>query len=255
MKVALLTREFPPRSTAAPECTSSTSAGSWPGWSRSACLLLRSEPRVRPGRRQLPPLGADPRPPARLRPSDHVGRPAHGGRRRRRRSGAQPHLVRQLRRTSGQAALRHPPCGHHPQPRAAAAMEGRSAGCRLCPRRPSANVPRSGAADAVIAVSESTSATSCSAYPAIPSDRVHVIHNGIDPNEYQPDPRTDVLAVASASTWTGPMSCSSGESPRKRGSSTCSTRPRWLDPRPNSSLCAGTPDTPEFGEQMQDSGR
>ena len=49
-----------------------------------------------------------------------------------------------------------------------------------------------GAADAMITVSESTSHDILSAYPAIPSDRVHVIHNGIDPNEYQPDPRTDV---------------------------------------------------------------
>ena len=31
---------FRPRSTAAPECTSSTSAESWPAWSRSACSAL-----------------------------------------------------------------------------------------------------------------------------------------------------------------------------------------------------------------------
>ena len=48
-------------------------------------------------------------------------------------------------------------------------------------------------ADAVIAVSESTRRDVMDAYPAIDPARIHVIHNGIDPDEYRPDPGTDVV--------------------------------------------------------------
>ena len=49
-------------------------------------------------------------------------------------------------------------------------------------------------ADAVIAVSQGhRAATSSRVYPAIDPDRVHVIYNGIDTDEYAPDPDTDVL--------------------------------------------------------------
>src|SRR6185436_12516479 len=49
------------------------------------------------------------------------------------------------------------------------------------------------AADAVIAVSEAMKTDILRAYPAVSPSRVHVIHNGIEPDEYRPDPRTDVL--------------------------------------------------------------
>jgi alpha-maltose-1-phosphate synthase len=48
-------------------------------------------------------------------------------------------------------------------------------------------------ADAVIAVSGAMAEDVAAAYPAVDSTRVTVIHNGIDPDEYQPDPATDVL--------------------------------------------------------------
>lgn len=49
------------------------------------------------------------------------------------------------------------------------------------------------AADAVIAVSENMADDVRSVYPAVDASRVVVIHNGIDTDEYQPDPCTDVL--------------------------------------------------------------
>lgn len=48
------------------------------------------------------------------------------------------------------------------------------------------------AADAVIAVSSSMAEDLARVYPVDPS-RIEVIHNGIDPTEYQPDMRTDIL--------------------------------------------------------------
>src|SRR3954470_8360596 len=50
------------------------------------------------------------------------------------------------------------------------------------------------AADAIIAVSEGSRADMLErAYPDIDPDRVTVIYNGIDTDEYKPDPDTDVL--------------------------------------------------------------
>ena len=48
-------------------------------------------------------------------------------------------------------------------------------------------------ADAVIAVSRGTRDDILRLFD-LPEERVHVIHNGIDPDFYQPDPRTDALA-------------------------------------------------------------
>ena len=48
-------------------------------------------------------------------------------------------------------------------------------------------------ADAIIAVSNEMRRDVLTAYPTVAPTRVHVIHNGIDTEEYQPDPRTDVL--------------------------------------------------------------
>ncbi|MFN2524193.1 MAG: glycogen synthase, partial [Mycobacteriales bacterium] len=49
------------------------------------------------------------------------------------------------------------------------------------------------AADAVIAVSEGMARDVLAAYPALDPVRVHVVHNGIDADEYAPVEQTDVL--------------------------------------------------------------
>lgn len=49
------------------------------------------------------------------------------------------------------------------------------------------------AADAVIAVSRAAAADIGDCYPLVDPDRITVIPNGVDPEEFRPDPRTDVL--------------------------------------------------------------
>ncbi len=49
------------------------------------------------------------------------------------------------------------------------------------------------AADAVIAVSAGMMRDVLAAYPSLSPDRVRVVHNGIDTDQYGPDRRTDVL--------------------------------------------------------------
>ncbi len=49
------------------------------------------------------------------------------------------------------------------------------------------------AADAVVAVSNAMAEDALAAYPAVDPSRIEVIHNGIDPDVYRPDPGTDVL--------------------------------------------------------------
>jgi starch synthase len=48
-------------------------------------------------------------------------------------------------------------------------------------------------ADAVVAVSEDMASDVLRCYPGVDADRVVVIHNGIDTDEYRSDPRTEVL--------------------------------------------------------------
>ena len=48
-------------------------------------------------------------------------------------------------------------------------------------------------ADAVIAVSAAMINNIQAAYPSVERDRIHVVKNGIDPEEFKPDPNTDVI--------------------------------------------------------------
>src|SRR5919205_984402 len=48
-------------------------------------------------------------------------------------------------------------------------------------------------ADAIVAVSKGHAEDIFTAYPAVDRERVTVIYNGIDTDEYRPDPATDVL--------------------------------------------------------------
>ena len=48
-------------------------------------------------------------------------------------------------------------------------------------------------ADAVIAVSHAAARDICDCYPAVDSSRIDVIHNGVDPAEFRPDPSVEVL--------------------------------------------------------------
>ena len=51
-------------------------------------------------------------------------------------------------------------------------------------------------ADAVVAVSKGVREDVLSCYPRVDPDRLHVIHNGIDPDIYKPEPSPETLARA-----------------------------------------------------------
>jgi len=105
------------------------------------------------------------------------------------------------------------------------------------------------AADAVIAVSEGSRADILDAYPAIPPERVEVIYNGIDAEEYRPDPATDVLERHGVDPGQ-PSVVFVGRITRQKGVPYLLEAALELDPAAQLVLCAGAPDTPELGAEV-----
>ena len=104
------------------------------------------------------------------------------------------------------------------------------------------------AADAVITVSEAMRADLLGCYPAVDPGRVHVIHNGIDAEEYLPDRGTppcsaaaSIPAVRWSSSWDG--------SPARRGSPTFSVPRRRSTAGPSSCWSRGPPTPPRSPER------
>ena len=106
------------------------------------------------------------------------------------------------------------------------------------------------AADAIIAVSGAMRDDVLSCYPAIDGARVHVIHNGIDTDEYQPDDRTDVLERRGVDP-TQPYVIFVGRITHQKGLEHLLEAAPSLDRRARLVLCAGAPDTPEIGERVR----
>jgi starch synthase len=105
-------------------------------------------------------------------------------------------------------------------------------------------------ADAVIAVSNGTRRDIASVYPAIDPERIHVIYNGIDTEEYAPDPRTDVLEKFGIDT-SKPSVVFVGRITRQKGVSYLLQAARHLDPSAQLVLCAGSADTPDLGAEVE----
>jgi len=103
-------------------------------------------------------------------------------------------------------------------------------------------------ADAVIAVSQGTRDDVLRLFDVRP-ERVHVIHNGIDPDFYQPDPATDAL-VRHGVDPSVPYVLFVGRITRQKGIVHLARAIRHLDPGVGVVLCAGQPDTPEIGREM-----
>ncbi len=103
-------------------------------------------------------------------------------------------------------------------------------------------------ADAVIAVSRGTRDDILRLFD-LPEERVHVIHNGIDPEFYQPDPRTDALARHGVDPAV-PYVLFVGRITRQKGIVHLVRAIRHLDPGIGVVLCAGQPDTPEIAREM-----
>ena len=102
------------------------------------------------------------------------------------------------------------------------------------------------AAAAVVAVSDGMRADILSCYPEISPERVRVIRNGIDTAEYAPDTGTDVLDRHGIDKER-PYVIFVGRVTRQKGVPVLLRAAASLDPSAQLVLCAGAADTPELG--------
>ncbi len=104
-------------------------------------------------------------------------------------------------------------------------------------------------AAAVVAVSEGMRADVLAAYPAVPPGRVRVIRNGIDTIEYAADPGTDVLRRYGVEP-ARPAVVFVGRITRQKGLPVLLRAAGALDPGAQLVICAGQPDTPELAAEV-----
>ena len=104
-------------------------------------------------------------------------------------------------------------------------------------------------ASAVIAVSRETREDVLRLFDVKP-ERVHVIHNGIDPQEYRPVGAQDAL-LRHGIDPERPYLLFVGRITRQKGIMHLVRAIPLLDPALQVVLCAGAPDTPEIGREME----
>lgn len=104
------------------------------------------------------------------------------------------------------------------------------------------------AADAVIAVSQETRDDVLRFFTIAP-ERVHVIHNGIDLQQYRATPATDALVTRGVDP-TRPFVLFVGRVTRQKGIIHLVNAIPQIDPSLQVVLCAGAPDTKEIGQEM-----
>jgi alpha-maltose-1-phosphate synthase len=107
------------------------------------------------------------------------------------------------------------------------------------------------AADAVVAVSEGMRRDVVAAYPAVDPARVEVIYNGIDAAEYAPDLGTDVLERHGIDP-SAPTIAFVGRITRQKGVEHLLEAMAHVDDGVQLVLCAGAPDTPEIGAAVSE---
>lgn len=111
-------------------------------------------------------------------------------------------------------------------------------------------------ADAVIAVSSGMAADVCSTYPRLDPDRVHVVRNGIDTESWYPvdDPYgPDSTLTALGIDPDRPIVAFVGRITRQKGVAHLVAAAHHFDPSIQLVLCAGAPDTPEIGAEIESS--
>jgi starch synthase len=106
------------------------------------------------------------------------------------------------------------------------------------------------AADAVIAVSGAMKDDVLGCYPAVDPDRVVVIHNGVDTDEFAPDRRTDDLPPLGIDP-SRPYVTFVGRITRQKGIDLLLSAAERFDPDIQLVLLPSAPDTPEVGEEMR----
>ena len=106
------------------------------------------------------------------------------------------------------------------------------------------------AADAVIAVSSGMRADILGCYPALDPARVHVVHNGIDTELYRPTPETDAL-IKHGVDPDRPYVLFVGRITRQKGVPHLLRAARDIDKSAQLILCAGAPDTPAIDQEFR----
>jgi alpha-maltose-1-phosphate synthase len=100
-------------------------------------------------------------------------------------------------------------------------------------------------ADAVIAVSQAMREDVLTVYPAVDPARVKVVYNGIDPEEFFPDPRADGLERLGVDP-DAPIVLFVGRVTRQKGITYLLDAAKAFEPDAQAVFCAGAPDTPEI---------
>ncbi|MEA5116853.1 MAG: glycogen synthase [Propionicimonas sp.] len=104
-------------------------------------------------------------------------------------------------------------------------------------------------AAAVIAVSAGMRGDVLDSYPELDPDRVHVVRNGIDPEEFRPDHATDVVDALGVDR-DRPLVVFVGRITRQKGLVHLVRAASQFDPDTQLLLLAGAPDTPEIAAEF-----
>jgi alpha-maltose-1-phosphate synthase len=104
-------------------------------------------------------------------------------------------------------------------------------------------------ADAVIAVSAGMAADVLRCYPAVDSTRLRVVHNGIDTDEYKPTPADEILQLHGIDP-DRPMVVFVGRITRQKGLPYLLQAAHHFDPGVQLVLLASSPDTPEIRAEV-----
>jgi starch synthase len=105
------------------------------------------------------------------------------------------------------------------------------------------------AADAVIAVSQGMRQDVLDCYPKVDPNHVHVIHNGIDPEVYRPQPSEAALTKLGVDPSV-PFALFAGRVTRQKGLHLLLAAAHRINPRYQLVIVASSPDTPEIGAEV-----
>jgi alpha-maltose-1-phosphate synthase len=106
-------------------------------------------------------------------------------------------------------------------------------------------------ADAIVAVSNGARDDILRSYPDVRPEKIHVIYNGIDLEEYQRKTTTGGLERYGVDTKV-PYILFVGRITRQKGVTHLVDAIRYLPPETQVVLCAGAPDTPEIAAEMRE---
>ncbi|GAB1691498.1 glycogen synthase [Krasilnikovia sp. M28-CT-15] len=106
-------------------------------------------------------------------------------------------------------------------------------------------------ADAIIAVSGGMKRDVLAAYPGVDPEKIQVVYNGIDTEQYKPDRGTDVIERLGIDL-SRPSVVFVGRITRQKGLPYLMRACRELPPKAQIVLLAGAPDTPEIAAEVEE---